>query len=803
MGPSFEVVSLRMHRFVFGSFAFVALAAFAAEGGGNGTRGAEVRENVIVPCLLPARVRKLGGIVYPERRKLTQTTAKNCELRGGEYTAYDRARPESAVAFFTPLADQGDPTAQTSLGEVYEYLFEPPRFQDAATWYQKAMDQGDLTAVRRLAHLYELGLGVEKDPLLATNLWRRALGTNDDFVLASTLEKAQSAADQRVSELTTALRARNAEADALAQSLAAAQTTLSNQKASLKSAEASIALLQRDLATARASSNAADPARVAQLEKDLADNQRKLDDQRYQVQSREIELGSQKAQLEANLRQAGLENDRLKQELVKTTALSDADQKKAEALLASRSEAIATLKAQQAELVRQLSDQRTRFDAVVAELAQAQAGAATSNEAVLRAQALETQRQQQATALAQSEAKAKGMERQLAAAETEAKDLRASLDAAVNDRARLEAQLATIEAGLVSTQSRLAATEANLEATRSELAAATRERDLLAAKSASEPAIRAQVAERETRIKTLSDQIDVLIAQTKKLNAENDLLKEQRAQQLATRDFRDDPLPDTSRIKLPEGVDLGKSYALVIGNNTYRNLRQLNFAENDARRVYETLTSGYGYKAELLTDATAADIFKRFDELVAQLKPNDSLVIYFAGHGAQDSGLSYWLGIDATADKSSWRMAGVSTYDLNKWLDVIEAKHVLVVADSCYSGAGIVSIGGIKLKTPDVEKQLEFALGGPSRTVISSGGRDPVPDGGAGDGSVFTKTFVALLNENRGVLTDAEMFAHLKERVQFSNGGAAGGVPTPVFGRIEGGGHVRGQFVFLNPRLQA
>ncbi len=794
---------MRTHRIVFGSFVLVALGAFAAEGGGSGTGGAEVRENVIVPCLLPARVRKLGGIVYPERRKLTQTTAKSCELRGGEYTAYDRARPESAVAFFTPLANQGDPNAQTNLGEVYEYLFEPPRYQDAAGWYQKAADQGDLTAVRRLAHLYEFGYGVEKDPLLATNLWRRALGTNDDFVLASTLEQAQSAADQRISELTAALRARNADADALARSLAAAETTLASQKASLKSAEANIATLQRDLTTARASGTGADSARVAQLEKDLADNQRKLDDQRYQIQSREIELGSQKAQLEANLRQAGLENDRLKQELVKTTALSDGDLKKAEALVATRSETIATLKSQQAQLVRELTDQRTKFDAVVAELTRAQAGAATSHEAVARAQSLEAQRQQQAAALAQSEAKAKEMEQQLAAAEADAKQLRTSLDAAVNDRARLEAQLATIEAGLVSTQTRLATAETNLASTRSELAVARHERDLLAAKSASEPAIRAQVAESESRIKNLSQQVDVLVAQTKKLNAENDLLKEQRAQQLATRDFRDDPLPDTSRIKLPAGVDLGKSYALVIGNNSYRNLRPLNFAENDARRVYETLISSYGYQAELLTDATAADIFKHFDELATRLKPNDSLVIYFAGHGAQDSGLSYWLGVDATVDKSSWRVAGVSTYDLNKWLDVIEAKHVLVVADSCYSGAGIVSIGGIKLKTPDVEKQLEFALGGPSRTVISSGGRDPVPDGGAGDGSVFTKTFVALLNENRGVLTDAEMFAHLKERVQFGDGGAAGPVPTPVFGRIEGGGHVRGQFVFLNPRLQA
>ena len=84
---------------------------------------------------------------------------------------YDRARPESAVAFFQPLADQGDPTAQTHLGEVYEYPFEEPKYQDAAVWYRKAADQGDLTATRRLAHLYEFGLGSNK-----TRFWRSTSG---------------------------------------------------------------------------------------------------------------------------------------------------------------------------------------------------------------------------------------------------------------------------------------------------------------------------------------------------------------------------------------------------------------------------------------------------------------------------------------------------------------------------------------------------------------------------------------------------------------------------------------------------
>ena len=792
---------VRIHRWTLGVVMVVAVGSAAAVDETK-TRGVEVRENVIVPCLLPARVRKLGGMVYPERRRLTETTAKSCELRGGEYTSYDRARPESAVAFFQPLADQGDPTAQTHLGEVYEYLFEEPKYQDAAVWYRKAADQGDLTATRRLAHLYEFGFGVEQDPLLAINLWRRATGTNDDFVLASTLEQVQTAADQRIASLTAALRARSADADSLARSLAASEAKLKTERASLRSAEGSIAALQRDLATAKAPAASVDPARVAQLERDLTESQRKLDEQRFQVQSKEIELGSQKAQLEANLRQAGLENERLKQELVKSTSVSDADLKSAEQTLAARNGEVATLKTEQAQLLRQLADQRAKIDGVAAELARAKAGADSGRDALSRAQSLETERQQQSVALAQSEAKAQGLERQLASAEAEAQQLQASLDVASHERERLEAQIATTEASLVVTRRNLETAEANLASLRSDLSVATRERDELSAKASVVPKAREQLAEHEKRISDLSTQIQTLTVQTQKLAAENDVLKEQRALQLATRDFKDDPLPDTSRIKLPPGTELGKSYALVIGNNGYEHLRQLNFAQNDARRVYEALTAGYGFKAELLTDATASQVFKRFDDLATTLKSNDSLVIYFAGHGALDGGLSYWLGIDATADKSSWRSSGVSTYDLNKWLDVVEAKHVLVVADSCYSGAGVVSIGGIKLKTPDVEKQLEFALGGPSRTVISSGGRDPVPDGGAGDGSVFTKTFIALLNENRGVLTDAEMFAHLKERVQFGAGNAAGAVPTPVFGRIEGGGHVRGQFVFLNPRLQ-
>ena len=56
---------------------------------------ASVKLYQIVPCLLPARVRRLGNMTYPERRKLIETSARECELRGGEYTFYDRAQPDA------------------------------------------------------------------------------------------------------------------------------------------------------------------------------------------------------------------------------------------------------------------------------------------------------------------------------------------------------------------------------------------------------------------------------------------------------------------------------------------------------------------------------------------------------------------------------------------------------------------------------------------------------------------------------------------------------------------------------------
>jgi TPR repeat protein len=76
---------------------------------------------LIVDCLLPGQVRKLGrSVTYLTPRRPAKTSAGDCEIRGGEYVAYDRANFATALDVWQSQADEGDAKAQTYVGEIYE-----------------------------------------------------------------------------------------------------------------------------------------------------------------------------------------------------------------------------------------------------------------------------------------------------------------------------------------------------------------------------------------------------------------------------------------------------------------------------------------------------------------------------------------------------------------------------------------------------------------------------------------------------------------------------------------------------------
>ncbi len=234
-------------------------------------------------------------------------------------------------------------------------------------------------------------------------------------------------------------------------------------------------------------------------------------------------------------------------------------------------------------------------------------------------------------------------------------------------------------------------------------------------------------------------------------------------------------------------LDFGHYSALVIGNNDYRNgLQVLKTAAGDARAVAQALRSDYGFKVTLLTNATRAQILAALTKLRQTLTENDNLLIYYAGHGSYDQAgdQGYWLPVDARAqDPTNW----ISNADITTMLKAIQARHVMVVADSCYSGS----------LTRDANADIRDAsyLGRivqkKARTVMTSGGLEPVADAGSGGHSVFAAAFLATLGANAGVM-DAETFF---ERVRKPVVLAAS--QTPEYSNLRSAGHEGGDFVFV------
>ena len=59
---------------------------------------AQARQDLeIVDCLLPGSVRIVGGRTYLSSRRPVSTTVSDCRIRGGEYTAYDRANLDTSL----------------------------------------------------------------------------------------------------------------------------------------------------------------------------------------------------------------------------------------------------------------------------------------------------------------------------------------------------------------------------------------------------------------------------------------------------------------------------------------------------------------------------------------------------------------------------------------------------------------------------------------------------------------------------------------------------------------------------------
>jgi uncharacterized caspase-like protein len=231
---------------------------------------------------------------------------------------------------------------------------------------------------------------------------------------------------------------------------------------------------------------------------------------------------------------------------------------------------------------------------------------------------------------------------------------------------------------------------------------------------------------------------------------------------------------------------------MIVGNNNYRYLPKLETAVNDATAVDKILKAKYGFETELLLNATRSDMLGTLSRLRKKMGPQDNLLIYYAGHGvfekvAQEA---YWLPVDAEEDDvANWIISDSITSEMKR----NPARHVLIVADSCYSGT-LTRAADVNLSPRQGREYfLKKMFKQPSRTLMASGGNEPVVDNGADGHSIFAYTFLRALNEiDESVFTAEELFYRF---VKQSVAGQA--EQTPVYSILRNSGHDGGDFIFI------
>jgi hypothetical protein len=243
----------------------------------------------------------------------------------------------------------------------------------------------------------------------------------------------------------------------------------------------------------------------------------------------------------------------------------------------------------------------------------------------------------------------------------------------------------------------------------------------------------------------------------------------------------------------------GKRLALVIANQQYQHWGKLETPRSDAQAVSAVLKQRFGFEVTQLQDVTRQQMLAALSRLRQQAGPQDQVVVYYAGHGQMDdvTARGYWIPVDGDEkDLAKW----VSVIDVTDQLSAMTARHVLVIADSCYSGTltrSLVPVVDQALTAEQRINPLKQLSKQRARVAMTSGGLEPVVDGGSVSHSLFARSLLDVLGQVNSPVAAQELyqsvsarFAHLAKRLRIQQ--------TPQYAPIGFAGHEAGDFV-LSP----
>ena len=232
-----------------------------------------------------------------------------------------------------------------------------------------------------------------------------------------------------------------------------------------------------------------------------------------------------------------------------------------------------------------------------------------------------------------------------------------------------------------------------------------------------------------------------------------------------------------------QSITLGKQWLVIIGISRYQKWNNLQFPVSDGKRLKTILQEKYVIDDVLEiydTEVTKANLYQLFLSLQQKVKTNDSVLIYYAGHGYYDkiTKNSYWIPTDGGKNinsQSNW----ISDSLIKDMISKISAKHILLISDSCFSG-NILNINrGTNVEITIDNVFFSTAYRKNSRLVITSGATEYVPDN-----SEFTNMLMQSLEKNKyPILDPLKLYSEIRLGVKKS---------TPLFGVLNETGHQDG-----------
>lgn len=230
-----------------------------------------------------------------------------------------------------------------------------------------------------------------------------------------------------------------------------------------------------------------------------------------------------------------------------------------------------------------------------------------------------------------------------------------------------------------------------------------------------------------------------------------------------------------------------RDFLIILAANDYLHFNPLSNAVADAKAFKNILVENYGIDSTSVYELYNNDLtHEKIRNLIIKIKniaqPTDNVIIYYAGHGMYDPEFDEgaWIPVDAQEGQID---DYIPNSRLVKYLNAINVKHLVLIADACFSGALFVSGDVVQFAKNDDTL--------PSRWGFSSGNIEYVMDGTPGKHSPFAEALLTNLSNTSSVeIPISELISTVSTQVRSLTKQSPIGRPLAVKG------NAGGEFIF-------